>query len=289
MKIKSLAIGLMLVGSLTMVGCEDIKDTGDVIDKENTKVEEVGGEEDKQLTLEEAEKLVKDLYKKYGVEKEVIPNGNNNGITEDGQYYMFIVGHDVWAPEVDELVKVNINTGEMIYVPKSSGSEVKPERPLEDVLKERYADTKKEDKKEEKATSVEKGQCYDCGEYYPVSQMTFNGRSYHCGCVACELCGERMPKDKVRYVDGTPMCKACEDWHNEENAQWEKEQEQETSNGNDDFDAPVCLDCGVNESYYAESGLCKQCAQNYSRCSVCGDMTHNDDLVNGMCEYCSGN
>lgn len=46
-----------------------------------------------------------------------------------------------------------------------------------------------------KVTYKEKnGQCYDCGEYYPISNMTFNGRSYHCGCaetlIICEYCGE---------------------------------------------------------------------------------------------------
>lgn len=28
----------------------------------------------------------------------------------------------------------------------------------------------------------ETGQCYDCGEEFPVDTMYFNGRSYHCGC-----------------------------------------------------------------------------------------------------------
>ena len=36
---------------------------------------------------------------------------------------------------------------------------------------------------EKEESEEEMGQCYDCGEWKPVSEMTFNGRSYHCGCV----------------------------------------------------------------------------------------------------------
>jgi hypothetical protein len=32
--------------------------------------------------------------------------------------------------------------------------------------------------------------CYDCGEYFPPEYMTFNGRSYHCGCVNKSVCPE---------------------------------------------------------------------------------------------------
>ena len=42
-------------------------------------------------------------------------------------------------------------------------------------------------------SNEEIGQCYDCGEFKPISEMTFNGRSYHCGCL------ENMPTVEEGY------------------------------------------------------------------------------------------
>ena len=42
-------------------------------------------------------------------------------------------------------------------------------------------------------SNEEMGQCYDCGEFKPISEMTFNGRSYHCGCL------ENMPTVEEGY------------------------------------------------------------------------------------------
>ena len=63
------------------------------------------------------------------------------------------------------------------------------------------------------------GQCYDCGEYYPIKNMTFNGRSYHCGCVTeepvektivCPNCGVSMSHDEaIEYQDGIEYCYDC--------------------------------------------------------------------------------
>lgn len=68
--------------------------------------------------------------------------------------------------------------------------EKKEEKPVEEPKKEEV----KEPVKKEEPKKEEMGQCYDCGEYYPVKNMTFNGRSYHCGCaddkVYCGYCGE---------------------------------------------------------------------------------------------------
>lgn len=40
MKLRSLVAGLILMGSLTMVGCDDVQDTGSAMEENNTKVEE---------------------------------------------------------------------------------------------------------------------------------------------------------------------------------------------------------------------------------------------------------
>lgn len=42
-------------------------------------------------------------------------------------------------------------------------------------------------------SNEEMGQCYDCGEFKPVFEMTFDGRSYHCGCL------ENMPTVEEGY------------------------------------------------------------------------------------------
>lgn len=239
MKMKNVVLGLVLVGSLTMVGCDDVKDTGDALDKQPTKkVEEnVDNHKDveKPISKEEAEKLIRDLYKKYGVEDiELSEHGDGDGITDDGKFYMFSEGYTPYAPSAATIIKVDMMTKELWHVRGVELTEIKEDEPLEDYLKSLYGDKKTEDtkKKEESKKSntkkEEKGQCYDCGEYYPVSQMEFNGRSYHCGCVACEVCGTRMKKKDVNYVDGFAMCSPCKKWHNEEMQQYEKE-EQESS------------------------------------------------------------
>ena len=56
------------------------------------------------------------------------------------------------------------------------------------------------------------GQCYDCGKYYPVSKMAFNGRSYHCGCanVYCEECKKEIPYgQEVNVGDQCWLCPSC--------------------------------------------------------------------------------
>ena len=86
--------------------------------------------------------------------------------------------------------------------------------------KETKKETNKETKKEtNKETKVKTGQCYDCGEYYPVNEMTFDGRSYHCGCDAgyCDNCGTHIlhankcpyPEIAMHQVDGLKLCTNC--------------------------------------------------------------------------------
>ena len=67
----------------------------------------------------------------------------------------------------------------------------------------------------------EMGQCYDCGEFKPVSEMTFNGRSYHCGCRPegydtegyCSLCNEYTNSLRRTTLEGSQLdvCPSCLD------------------------------------------------------------------------------
>ena len=52
-------------------------------------------------------------------------------------------------------------------------------------------------------SNEELGQCYDCGEFKPISEMTFNGRSYHCGCLENMLTVEEGYNALVNYVKST--------------------------------------------------------------------------------------
>lgn len=52
-------------------------------------------------------------------------------------------------------------------------------------------------------SNEEIGQCYDCGEFKPISEMTFNGRSYHCGCLENMLSVEEGYNALVNYVKST--------------------------------------------------------------------------------------
>lgn len=240
MEMKNMIMGLMIIGSLTIVGCDGVEDTNDSIDNQHTKKVEKKLEEVKLLTVEEAEKLVKDLYKKYGKEDINLVRFENDGFSHDGKYCMFQEGNNPYVPEADVVIKVDRTTKEMWSVPRVELTEIKDDQPLEEFLKEIYRDKNKNENKKTSNKKVEKGQCYDCGEYYPVSQMTFNGRSYHCGCVACEVCGTRMAKSDVNYVDGFAMCKPCKAWHIEEKEQWEEEQKLEEEQENFSFNCDIC-------------------------------------------------
>ena len=71
------------------------------------------------------------------------------------------------------------------------------------------------------ASNEEMGQCYDCGEFKPVSEMTFNGRSYHCGCRPegydtegyCNLCNEYTNSLRRATLEGSQLnvCPSCLD------------------------------------------------------------------------------
>ena len=57
------------------------------------------------------------------------------------------------------------------------------------------------------------GQCYDCGEYKLIKNMTYNGRSYHCGCIEetvtynCVECGAEIVLDAD--ADAMDLCNDC--------------------------------------------------------------------------------
>lgn len=179
MKIKNLVVGLMMVSSLAMVGCDDIKDTGDAMNETN----------------------------KPKVEK-----------------------------KVDD---------------KKTESDDKKEEV-------------KEDKKEEPKKEAE-GQCYDCGEYFPIKDMTYNGRSYHYGCIPCEACGTRIhgkKEIKTSPYTGATLCKPCYKMEQEEMEQWEKDGESMENENLPETSAPMCVHCGERPADYVESGLCNQCVES---------------------------
>lgn len=89
------------------------------------------------------------------------------------------------------------------------------------------------------------GQCYDCGEYKPVDQMTFNGRSYHCGCLVgnCEACGTSVFKGQDKYSNGFLLCSACYQQEQDEMKQYEAEPNNQILYGTDEENY-TCPDCG---------------------------------------------
>ena len=179
MKLRKLVAGLMVMGSLAMVGCDDVKDTGAAMEESNKpKVE-------KKVEKKETEK------------------------TEDKK----------------------------------------------DVKEEKKAEPKKE----------AKGQCYDCGEYFPIKDMTYNGRSYHCGCIACEACGTRMHSKKEMNVSpytSATLCGPCYKMEQEEMEQWEKDGEAMENRNLPETSAPMCSNCGKRPAVYVESELCEECVQS---------------------------
>lgn len=119
-------------------------------------------------------------------------------------------------------------------------------------------ENKTETKIESKKEIVEKGQCYDCGEYFPVDKMTFNGRSYHCGCanVYCEECKKEIPYNQEIVVsDQTYLCPSC----------YNKQQHCEscgkvTSNLSNYNGMKLCSDC-QHDASMDETWICPDCGR----------------------------
>ncbi|MCC3668632.1 hypothetical protein [Terrisporobacter mayombei] len=80
------------------------------------------------------------------------------------------------------------------------------------IEKEETENKDKKESKNKKETETKTAICYDCGKYYPVDKMTFNGRSYHCGCnnKYCEECKKEIAYGKeVTVGDKCYLCRAC--------------------------------------------------------------------------------
>ena len=123
------------------------------------------------------------------------------------------------SDDYSEVVKKHINDdGEFVigsedYSKKApKKTETKKEAPKKEA-------PKKTETKKEAPNKTETGQCYDCGNYYPVSKMSYDGSRYHCGCLVgnCENCGTSIFKkdadvpDKYKVVKykGYKFCKEC--------------------------------------------------------------------------------
>lgn len=191
---KSIFLGLVLIGGLGMIGCQSIQDEDEVKELEKVKIEvpvnkdEKEDEETKQLSLEEARDIGQNWVRK------------NVGSDCDIQYEKFTQSEDKLVADVYQVGEIKLG---FIEVDRYTG-------------KVTYNEINKENESKEENI----GQCYDCGEYYPVSKMTFNGRSYHCGCYAgqCENCGSSVfyegytiadEKFRIHQSNGYSLCSEC--------------------------------------------------------------------------------
>lgn len=127
-------------------------------------------------------------------------------------------------------------------------------------------------------------QCYDCGEYKPIKDMIFNGRSYYCGCANeyCEECKQEIPYGEENYVcDEVYLCDAC--YTNYLNEQYQQEQEQNNQ--------VSCEGCGrmmdANEAYNSDGyNYCEDCYNNGAAtwvCPNCGASVPNGEMCE--CEW----
>lgn len=101
------------------------------------------------------------------------------------------------------------------------------------------------------------GQCYDCGEYKPISEMEFNGRSYHCGCadeddIVCAGCGVLMSEDEAYEFNYQLYCSNCYD-----EMTYESYDEQYDENGY----ATHCYNCDSSDIEYIDeyNYICHNC------------------------------
>ena len=128
-------------------------------------------------------------------------------------------------------------------------------------LEETKTDNKEEVKEEKKEeVKEEMAQCYDCGQYKPIKDMAFNGRSYHCGCV------DEEPTEELW------VCPGCDGSYPE------SEMIEDTENG-----VYLCNDCYNAYMNEIESA-------NQVQCDNCGESVHIDDIVEvdgyRFCFYC---
>lgn len=132
-------------------------------------------------------------------------------INDDGE---FVIGSEDYSKKesVKKNTEIKKETTKKTITKKNT--ETKKETP-------KKAETKKEETKKATPKKTETGQCYDCGNYYSVSKMSYDGSRYHCGCYVgnCENCGTSIFKkdadvpDKYKVVKykGCKFCKECYD------------------------------------------------------------------------------
>ena len=123
------------------------------------------------------------------------------------------------------------------------------------------------------------GQCYDCGEEKPAGQMTYNGRSFHCGCIVayCEECGSGLTEESKVKMGDMLFCRSCYD-------------------NRMALTEPVaeCYECGTGMTaahdiyYYFDQPVCSACYNSLTsnNCSVCGGDTEGNDIYHNDARYC---
>lgn len=131
----------------------------------------------------------------------------------------------------------------------------------------------------------ETGQCYDCGEFKPVSKMTFNGRSYHCGCEPCDNCQLRFDSKDMNNVPGGKLCDDCYEIY-----QLEMSEDCDHCGGYDHetenchtMEVPSCTYCG---GYDHDINNCEAKAYDESLgqswiCDICGEENVGEVLCGG--------
>lgn len=234
MRFKPIATGLIVAGSLAVVGCSDVNETKDgntpmkSEQQQNSKSYDLGVADAKDFvdngggTLKDACDIIVEYQLTEGFE----PEEWCDGFLSEVSFGEKNTDTDV---EDKETMLEYFNLG------------------LDDV-KESLKEQKLKDKQQQQKQEKDKeGQCYDCGEYYPVDSMKFNGRSYHCGCVACEDCGMRFNKTEMRVVDGITFCTACAEVYQNEMEEWNKSQEK--------FEGYNCDVCGKPIPLGEENGI----------------------------------
>ena len=122
------------------------------------------------------------------------------------------------SDDYNEVVKKHINDdGEFVIGSEDYSKKEAPKK--ETSKKESKKETTKKETTKKETPKTTKGQCYDCGNYYPVSKMSYDGSRYHCGCLVgnCENCGTSIfkkdadvpDKYKVVYYKDCKFCKEC--------------------------------------------------------------------------------
>ena len=190
---KLVVIGLVSLLSLSSVGCnsESINEAGkNAYNNAKSAREEACGHAD--------------INKEF-IAGELYVESNNMSESQAAEYYTncFIntIGDGQWLADEMTLknghycLQVNcrscrMHIGSLVYKPEESIISYHFTKDYEDNFTANLngngdLNINKEQPKQENETKVDQpgtGQCYDCGEWYSLDQLSYNGRSYHCGC-----------------------------------------------------------------------------------------------------------